>query len=68
MRPSTYARCGKEQPNSIANLAKYAVHGSGATKPPVSVSSRTASLKPTLVLCLATILDCTVVLCCYRRT
>ena len=55
-RPSAYACCGKEQPNNIANLPKYAVHGRGATKPPAPESPRTASLKPMLVLCLATIL------------
>ena len=54
-RPSACACCGKEQPNNIANLPKYAVHGRGATKPPAPESPRTASLKPTLVLCLATV-------------
>ena len=53
--PSAYACCGKEQPNNIANLPKYAVH---ATKPPAPESPRTASLKQMLVLCLATILYC----------
>ena len=47
-----YTCCGKEQPNNIANLPKYAVHGRGATKPPPPVSPRTASLKPTTVLLL----------------
>ena len=41
--------------NNIANLPKYAVQGRGATKPPAPESPRTASLKPTLVLCLATV-------------
>ena len=52
-----YAYCGKEQPN-IANLPKHAVHGRDSTKPPAQVLPRTASLKPTLVLCtcLATML------------
>ena len=27
------ACCGKEQPNNLANLPKYAVQGRGATKP-----------------------------------
>ena len=45
-RPSAYACCGKEQPNNVANLPKYAVHGGGATKPPAPESPRTASLKP----------------------
>ena len=56
------ASCGKEQQNNIANLPKYAVHGRGATKPPAPVPPRTASLKPTFVLCLATILYCCSVL------
>ena len=56
------ACCGKEQPNNLANLPKYAVQGRGATKPPAPVSPRTASLKLTLVLCLATV--CTVLLFC----
>ena len=38
-------------PKSLANLPKYAVQGRGATKPPAPESPRTASLKPTLVLC-----------------
>ena len=57
--------CGKEQPNNLANLPKYAVQGRGATKPPAPKSPRTISLKPTLVLYLATIiiiLYCSVVL------
>ena len=37
-------------------VPKYAVHGRGATKPPAPESPSTASLKPMLVLCLATIL------------
>ena len=37
------------------NSQKYAVHGRGATKPPAQESPRTACLKPTLVLCLATV-------------
>ena len=53
-----YTCCGKEQPNNIANLPKYAVHNGGATKPPAPVSPRAAGLKPTLVLYLATILYC----------
>ena len=57
-RPSAYACCGKEQPNNIANLPKYAVHGRRATKPPAPESPRTTSLKPMLVLCLATIPYC----------
>ena len=57
-----HACCGKKQPNNIANLPKHAVHGRGTTKPPAPVSSRTASLKPTLVLNLATILYCCSVL------
>ena len=48
--PTQYACCGKEQPNNIANLPKYAVHGRGATKPPAPESQHTASLKPMLVL------------------
>ena len=36
-----YAFCGKEQPNNIANLLKYAVHGRGATKPIALVPPRT---------------------------
>ena len=55
------ACCGKEQPNNLVNLPKYAVEGRGATKPPARESPRTASLKPTLVLCLATVY-CTAVL------
>ena len=35
-------------------IPKYALHGRGVTKPSAPVSPRTASLKPTLVLCLAT--------------
>ena len=42
----------------IANLPKYAVHGRGATKPPAPESPRSASLKPMLVLCFATIPYC----------
>ena len=42
-----YACRGKEQPNNIANLPKYAVHGRGATKPPAPVPPRTASLLET---------------------
>ena len=59
-----YTCSGKEQPNNniIANLPKYAVHGRGATKPRAPVSQRTASLKPTLVLCFATVLYCCTVL------
>ena len=41
-RPSAYACCGKKQPNNIANLPKYAVHGRGATKPPAPESPHTA--------------------------
>ena len=48
----------RDQPNNIANLPKYAVHGRGATKPPAPESPCTASMKPMLVLCLATILYC----------
>ena len=44
---SAYACRGKEQPNNIANLPKYAVHGRGATKPPAAVSPRTNSLLET---------------------
>ena len=55
------ACCGKEQPNNIAHLTKYAVHGRGTTEPPAPVSPRTASLKRTLVLGI-------VVLCCYSCT
>ena len=50
-------------PNNLANLRKYAVQCIGATKPPAPESPRTASLKLTLVLCLATVY-CTAVLCC----
>ena len=42
-----YACRGKEQPNNIAYLPKYAVHGGGTTKPPAPVSPRTASLLET---------------------
>ena len=45
-----------------SNLPKYAVHGRGATKLTAPVSPRIASLKRTLVLCLATILYCCSVL------
>ena len=48
-----YTCCGKEQPNNTAHLPKYTVHSRGATKPPSPESPRTASLKRTLVLCLA---------------
>ena len=41
----TLACCGKEQPNNLANLPKYAVQGRGATKPLAPESPRTASLK-----------------------
>ena len=57
----------QEQPNNLANLPKYAVQGRGATKQPAPESPRTASLKPTLVLCLATVY-CTAVQCCYSCT
>ena len=57
------ACCGKEQPNNLANLPKYAAQGRGATKPSAPESLRTASFKPTLVLCLATVY-CTAVLYC----
>ena len=52
------ACCGKEQPNNLANLPKYAVQGRGATKPPAPESSRTASLNQRLfsVLPLYTVL------------
>ena len=53
-----------EQPNNLANLPKYAVQGRGAIKPPAPESPRTASLKRTLVLCLATALCTTVLLFC----
>ena len=48
--------CGKEQPNNIANLLKYAVPGRSITKAPAPESHRTESLKPILVLWNATIL------------
>ena len=54
------ACCGKEQP---PNLREYAVQGRGATKPHALESPRTASLKPTLVLCLATVASC-ILYCC----
>ena len=59
-RPSAYtlAVARNSQIIIIANLPKYAVHGIGATKPPAPESPRTASLKPMLVLCLATIPYC----------
>ena len=41
--------CGKEQPNNIANLSKYAVHSRGATKLPALVPPHTASYKSMLV-------------------
>ena len=37
------------QPNNLAALLKYAVHGRGATKPPAPVSPHTANLTLTLV-------------------
>ena len=60
------ASCGKEQPNNIVNLLKYAVHGRGATKPPVPMPPHTASSKSTLVQCLATQLYCNVALIAAR--
>ena len=41
--------------NSQTIILKFAVHGRGATKPPAPELPRTASLKPMLVLCFATI-------------
>ena len=53
----TLAVARNSQTIIIAKLPKYAVHD-GATKPPAPESLRTASLKPMLVLCLATVPNC----------
>ena len=59
-----YTCCGKEQPNNTANLPKYAVHGRDATKPLLQCHHvPRASLKRTLVLCLATTLYFILLLC-----
>ena len=42
-RSSAYACCGKEQPNNVANLPKYAVQGRDATKPHAPESPRNAN-------------------------
>ena len=53
-----YACRDKEQPNNIANLPKYAVHGRGATKPPAPESPRTTSLLETMYQRLFPVLSC----------
>ena len=54
----TLAVARNSQTIIVANLPNYAVYGRGATKPPAPESQPSASLKPMLVLCLATIPYC----------